>query len=283
MTPPALEIDSLTKDFPSGRAGWKIRAVDHLGLTLPAGSVCGLLGPNGSGKSTTIRILLGLSEPTAGTVRVLGGTPAEAVRQGWMGYLPEGPFFQKFLTARELVTQHARLCGFPAKDSAERAAATLARCGLADAADRRVGTYSKGMLQRLGLAQAIVHQPKLVILDEPTAGLDPAGVEEVGKLIGELRAEGRTVVLCSHVLSQVEALCDHLAILYRGKLVASGPTATLLTEPGHAQVRIGGWKPENEAALAAWLSARGASLEAVSPARERLERFYLRALGNKDL
>lgn len=170
-TEAAVELEGLTKDFATGLRGVRLRAVDHLSLRIGGGEVFGLLGPNGSGKSTTIKVILGLLAPTAGACRVFG-VPSERVESRVaVGYLPEAPNFYRFLSGRELVAFYGRICGLSGAKLAARVAEVIAWVGLTEAAERRVGTYSKGMLQRIGLAQALVHDPRLVILDEPTAGL----------------------------------------------------------------------------------------------------------------
>ncbi|MEO6246554.1 MAG: ABC transporter ATP-binding protein, partial [Opitutaceae bacterium] len=167
---PALELRGLVKDFSSGLRGLKLRAVDHLDLRVEAGQVYGLLGPNGSGKSTTIKLLLGLLEPTAGDCAIFGVSSGRVEARRDVGYLPESPYFYRHLSGRELVRFYARMCGMGGATLAARLDEVLELVGLTAAADRRVGTYSKGMLQRIGLAQALVHDPRLLILDEPTAG-----------------------------------------------------------------------------------------------------------------
>lgn len=222
---PALEIAQLTKDFPLQPGRTRLRAVDDLSLRVAPGEVRGLLGPNGSGKSTTLKILLGLLAPTAGTCRIFGVPCAEPRARGRVGFLAESAQFPGFLTARELTVHAGRLCGMNRADAAARADAWLRWAGLADAADRRLATFSHGMRQRAGLAQALVHDPDLVILDEPTTGLDPLGVAEFGALVRDLKARGKTVLLCTHHLAQAEELCDRVAILRRGRLVADEAVA----------------------------------------------------------
>jgi ABC-2 type transport system ATP-binding protein len=205
---PAVEIRGLTKDFPLNLGGVRLRAVDDLTLEIPRGCVHGLLGPNGSGKSTTIKMLLGLLRPTRGTCRVLGHDCDDATTRARIGYLPESPDFHRFLTGRELVRYYARLCGVAKTGREARIAEMLDWVGLSAAGDRRVGTYSKGMLQRVGLAQALVHDPEFVILDEPTAGVDPVGSAEIVALIRKLKQAGKTVLVTSHLLAQAEEIGD---------------------------------------------------------------------------
>ena len=279
---PALEIRGLVKDFSSGLRGLKLRAVDHLTLRVEAGQVYGLLGPNGSGKSTTIKVLLGLLEPTAGDCTIFGVPSGRVEARREVGYLPESPYFYRHLSGRELVRFYARMCGLGGAALEARLAEVLALVGLADAADRRVGTYSKGMLQRIGLAQALVHDPRLLILDEPTAGVDPVGTAAITELILQLKARGKTVLITSHLLGQIEDICDRVAILDRGKLILEGAVHDLVGRTDR-QALVVEALPENELAeLRAWLAARGRKLEAVETPRTRLDRIFLERVGKKD-
>jgi ABC-2 type transport system ATP-binding protein len=254
--------------------------VDHLSLTIPSGKVFGLLGPNGSGKSTTLKIILGLLRPTSGTCQVLDRPRADAAARRSIGFLPEAPYFYRYLSGRELVRFYARVSGVSKHASAERADALLEKVGLSGAAQRRVGTYSKGMLQRVGLAQALVHDPRLVILDEPTAGVDPIGSAEIGEIILGLKAEGRTVLLCSHLLAQVEGLCDEIAILDRGRLIRAGAVDELVRTEEARQVLVRGpFSKELEEELGRVLERYGAALEAVEAPRLSLDQLFLREVG----
>src|SRR4051812_14996505 len=217
--PAALEVRGLVKDFAIGLRGLKLRAVDQLDLRVESGQVYGLLGPNGSGKSTTIKLLLGLLEPTAGECQVFGISSRRVEARREVGYLPESPYFYRHLTGRELVRFYGRMFGLRGPALETRIAEIAGRVGISEALDRRVGDYSKGMLQRIGLAQALVHDPQLLVLDEPTAGVDPAGAAAIVALIHELRAAGKTILITSHLLGQMEDVCDRIAILDRGRLV----------------------------------------------------------------
>lgn len=277
--PPAIEIRVLVKDFAVGLRGLRLRAVDHVSLAVRPGEVFGLLGPNGSGKSTTIKLLLGLLEPTAGECAIFGVPSGRVEARRDVGYLPEAPNFYRFLTGRELVTFYGRMCGLAGAALREGVDEVIALVGLAGAADRRVGTYSKGMLQRIGLAQALVHDPRLLILDEPTAGVDPVGSAEMAELILALKARGKTVLITSHLLGQIEDLCDRVAILDRGRLVAEGRVADLAGAQGRLSFETDALPPGEIAALRAWLESRGRKLEAVAPARRRLEEVFRAHVG----
>ena len=277
----ALELVGLVKDFSVGLRGVKLRAVDHLGLRVEAGQVYGLLGPNGSGKSTTIKLILGLLQPSAGECRVFGVPSARVEARSAVGYLPESPYFYRHLSGRELVRFYAQMCGLRGATLTARVAEALARVGIAEAADRRVGTYSKGMLQRVGLAQALVHDPRLLILDEPTAGVDPVGSAAISELILQLKAQGKTILITSHLLGQIEDICDRVAILDRGKLILEGAVPDLVGRRDRPTLAVEAL-PENELAdLRAWLAARGRTLETIEAPRARLDRIFIERVGKK--
>ncbi|MBE2215783.1 MAG: ABC transporter ATP-binding protein [Opitutaceae bacterium] len=274
VPPPAISVEGLTKDFLLSVRGYRVRAVDDLTLQVPAGQVFGLLGPNGSGKSTTIKVVLGLIEPTLGRTAIFGVRSAEVRSRLNVGYLPENPNFHRFLSGRELVTFYARVCGVDRARLRDRVDEVIEWVGLKDAASRRLSTYSKGMLQRIGLAQAVVHDPRLLILDEPTAGVDPVGSAEIGELILRLKAQGKTVVLSSHLLAQVEDLCDRIAILNRGRLVLEGGVDDLVTEKGRDALIVRGLDASALGDLRGWLDGRGAELVAVEKPRTTLDRIF---------
>jgi ABC-2 type transport system ATP-binding protein len=277
--PPAISVEGLTKDYLLSVRGYRVRAVDNLSLAVPAGQVFGLLGPNGSGKSTTIKAVLGLIEPSQGSTSIFGVPSAEVRSRLDVGYLPENPNFHRFLSGRELVTFYARICGVARARIRDRVDEVIEWVGLKDAAARRLSTYSKGMLQRIGLAQAVVHDPRLLILDEPTAGVDPVGSAEIGELILRLKAQGKTIVLSSHLLAQVEDLCDRIAILDRGRLVLEGGVEDLVTEKGRDALIVRGLAEPALGELRAWLAGRGAELVAVEKPRTTLDRVFREHVG----
>ena len=219
---PALAVRNLTKVFPVPFRRERVVAVRNLSLTVAPGQVYGLLGPNGSGKSTTMKCLLGLVTPSAGTTEIFGRDSQTVESREAVGFLPENPYFYKHLTGAETLRFFGRLCGLTGRSLRERIRELLALVGLETAADRRLGTYSKGMLQRIGLAQALVGAPRLLVLDEPTAGVDPRGSAEIKALILDCKARGITVLLCSHLLGQVQEVCDRVGILAGGVLVKEG-------------------------------------------------------------
>ncbi len=276
---PAIELRGLVKDFSVGLRGVKLRAVDDLSLRVPAGQVFGLLGPNGSGKSTTIKIILGLLEPTAGGCRVFGVPSAQVEARVDVGYLPESPYFYRHLSGRELVRFYARICGLGGAKLAPRVAEVIDWVGLTEAADRLVGTYSKGMLQRIGLAQALVHDPRLVILDEPTSGVDPVGAAAISELILQLKAQGKTVLITSHLLTQIEDICDRVAILDRGRLILEGAVCDLVGGAERQALIVEKLSPAELQELRGWLGLRGRTLEAVAVPRARLDQIFLERVG----
>lgn len=224
----AVELIDFGKDYSTGWKGRSAPAVVSISLHLPAGQVLGLLGPNGSGKSTTLKALGGLLRPTRGHCLIFGHAAGSDQARALVGYLQELPQFPSHLTGREFLRYCGGLSSMKNERIATRSTEVLAWSGLSAAADQRVGSYSKGMLQRLGLAQAILHDPPLVLLDEPASGLDPAGRLALNRLIRDLAVRGKTVIFSSHLLAQTEQLCDRLAILGRGRILVEGTPAELL-------------------------------------------------------
>jgi ABC-2 type transport system ATP-binding protein len=308
---PVVRTERLTKDFHTGF--WRRRphrALDALSLEIPERGVFGLLGPNGAGKSTTLKLLLDLIRPTSGTVEVLGAPAGDVAARGKLGFLPENPTFYDQLTAEELLSYFAGLFGYDAAARRRRASDLLDLVGLDGTARRRpLRQYSKGMIQRVGLAQALVNDPALVVLDEPMSGLDPLGRREVREIILRLRDEGRTVLFSSHILSDAELLCSHVAILSKGRLVASGQVSELTSNASARgwEVVVAGASSEAVAAierrarrrtriadgrysfevgadarpepLIADLAASGASLVSVAPLRTTLEDVFVERVG----
>lgn len=272
---PAIRIRNLTKDFSIGIRGLKLRAVENLSLDILDNQIYGLLGPNGCGKSTTMKIILGLLEPTEGSCEIFG-VPSDKVKSRRdVGFLPEAPYFYKYLTGRELVEFYARVCEVPREKIKERADEVIELVGMTEAANRRVGTYSKGMLQRIGIAQALVHDPRLVILDEPTAGVDPIGSAAIAEMIMTLKKRGKTVMLCSHLLAQVEGICDRVAIMHRGRLVLEGPVTELLRLKDQRALVVENYSDALQKDVEAVLAKHGAKLLNVESPRISLDRLFL--------
>lgn len=219
-TIPAIAINGASKSFGSGRK--KNQALYNLSLTIPQGEVFGFLGPNGAGKSTTIKLLLHFLRPDTGNLRVMGQTVGQEEFRHYIGYLSEFPFFYDHLTARETLLLSGHLSRMSKALLRERITLLLTRMNLGDAANRRVGGFSKGMKQRLGMANALVHDPEVLIFDEPMSGLDPLGRHLIKGIISELREHGKTIFFSSHILSDIEDLCDRIGIVHQGRLLYTG-------------------------------------------------------------
>ncbi len=282
MPIPAIRIQGLTKDFSVGMRGVKLRAVDDLNLEIGDNEIFGLLGPNGSGKSTTIKIILGLLEASAGTCEIYGKPSKTVSARHSVGFLPEAPYFYRYLSGRELVRFYARVCGVSRARINEQVDSVIELVGMGEAAHRRVGTYSKGMLQRIGLAQALVHDPQLVILDEPTAGVDPLGSAAIADIVRELKRRGKTVLLSSHLLAQIEGLCDRVAILHRGKLVREGRIDDLVQEKGLESLVVEGLGPEARAAVEKVIAEQGGRLCRVEKPRLSLDALFLQEVHQRE-
>jgi ABC-2 type transport system ATP-binding protein len=300
----ALEIQDLSKTYSVGF--WKKRprcVLKPLSLSVQEGEVFGYLGPNGAGKTTTLKVLMGLVYPTTGTARIFGRSIDDTSAKLDIGFSPEQPYFYDHLTAQELLEYYGQLSGIPAAERKRRAGATLARVGLKDIELLQLRKFSKGMLQRVSLAQAILHDPKFLFLDEPMSGLDPIGRREVRDLIQELKDEGKTVFFSTHILSDAETLCDRVAILNQGELRGIGIVRELLSGAGNdveivwhgqvaraelermgAKVRISGdiahaVVPEAQLDPALdTLRKSNARIESVNPVRPSLEDFFISKL-----
>jgi ABC-2 type transport system ATP-binding protein len=282
MGTPAICIQNLTKDFAVGMRGMKLRAVDDLCLEVGDNEIFGLLGPNGSGKSTTIKIVLGLLEASTGTCEIYGRPSKLVEARRSVGFLPEAPYFYRYLTGRELVRYYARVCMVSRTEIDAAVDSVIKLVGMTEAADRRVGTYSKGMLQRIGLAQSMVHDPQLVILDEPTAGVDPLGSAAIAEIIRELKHRGKTILLSSHLLAQIEGLCDRVAILHRGKLVREGRVDDLVEEKDAESLIVHGLSAEGRVAVEAEIKAQGGCLARVEKPRLSLDAYFLKKVHERE-
>jgi len=272
---PVVEIENLTKVF---RDFWhrpKVRAVDGLQMEIRPGEILGMLGPNGSGKTTTIKILLGLLFPSNGSVRVLGKSPRDIDTKDRIGYLPEESALYNYLTARETLHFYARLFGLSAPERRERIDQLLGMVGLTHAADRPVGEFSKGMTRRIGLAQALINDPELLILDEPTAGLDPIGCRQVKDLMLALSARGKTIVLSSHLLADVEDVCDRIVILYNGRIRAQGSVNQLLEKHDRTRITAPVLPPETMRKISGMIREMTGEDPATDHPRMDLEQFFL--------
>jgi ABC-2 type transport system ATP-binding protein len=312
-----IEIENLTKDYEVGF--WRkrrVRALDGLTLQVEGGEIFGFLGANGAGKTTTLKLLMRLIYPTEGRARILGHDINDVSMHARIGYLPENPYFYDYLTARELLNYCAELFGYPGSERKRLAEELLSRVHLDEKSwDKQLRKYSKGMLQRVGLAQALVNNPEIVFLDEPMSGLDPIGRREVRDLIASLRTQGTTVFMCSHILSDIEVLCDRVAILNKGRLSETGRLDELRERTGDAhriEITVAGTTAEKlssvfptldgaritptaggarievederdvDVALAALRQAAG-RLVSVQPVRQSLEELFARQVTDRQV
>jgi ABC-2 type transport system ATP-binding protein len=309
---PAIETENLSKDFLVGF--WRprpYRALDGLTLSVEPGEVYGFLGPNGAGKSTTLKLLMQLIYPTTGHARILGKPVGDVAVRQRIGFLAENPYFYDYLTAEEVLTYFARLFGVSGAAVKSKVSSVLDRVGIGAERRLRLRQYSKGMLQRVGLAQALINDPEVIFLDEPMSGLDPLGRREVRDLILELRGQGRTVFFSSHILSDAETLCSRVGIMAQGRMVATGRVSEMVAfelkgwelvasgvsselqaqltarvervhslAPGRCTIRIAaGQQPEQ---LITELTARGAKVESLNPLRDTLEDYFVKQVKAAD-
>jgi ABC-2 type transport system ATP-binding protein len=275
-----VETKALHKTFRDFWGRPRTQALKKLDLEISRGELFGLLGPNGSGKSTTIKLLLGLLHPSSGEARVFGGPPGDVRLKARIGYLPEESYLYPHLSAEETLLFYGRIFSLPRAEIKRRTDHLLKLVGLEAARKRRVGEFSKGMLRRIGLAQALINDPDLLILDEPTASLDPIGAREVKDLLLDLKRRGKTVLLSSHLLADVEDVCDRVAILFEGRLEALGAVSALLADDQRTQITTGRLSPSTLEALISFLRERegpGLAVEVGVPSA-RLEAFFLKAV-----
>jgi ABC-2 type transport system ATP-binding protein len=305
ITPSAIETSHLRKDYGGTLGHRAFTAVQDLSFTVPRGQVFGFLGPNGAGKTTTINMLLGNIAPTSGTATLLGLPLGDLEARARLGFLPEKFQFHDFLTAEEFLDLHGRLYGMGPKARRKRIPEVLEQVGLTDRRKSKLSEFSKGMQQRAGLAQAILNDPELVILDEPTSALDPLGRREVREIVAGLKARGKTVLLNSHLLSEIEMTCDQVAILKHGEVVRLGKIDDLLAAPSTVEMRVKEISPaliraleslartvsvkgeeitatitDEEAVpeLAAAVVGHGGRLLSLVPRRESLEDLFIRVV-----
>lgn len=272
----AVDIKDLVKEFPAAIKRKTHRAVDQVSLSIAPGQVYGLIGPNGSGKSTTMKALLGLLAPTSGSCEIFGKNSLKTDSRKDVGYLPENPYFYKHLTGRETLKFYGKLCGMKGKPLTDRIEELLELTSLTEAGGRRLAGYSKGMLQRIGLAQALIQSPRLLILDEPTAGVDPLGSRQIRDLILNLKSQGITVFLCSHLLEQVQEICDTIGIIHQGKMLKQGPLDQLVALEDQTEIMLRDASPELLEKIKSLVQADPESelLSATHP-RTSLERLFL--------
>ncbi len=312
MTPEdvIVRVDGLVKDFRPGLGLRRKRVLHGISLEVHRGEVFGFIGPNGAGKTTTLKILMGLIRATAGQASILGHDVRETAFREHIGFLPESPYFYDFLTGREILRFYGRLAAAGRSDGERRIEELLDWVGLSHAADLRLRNYSKGMLQRIGIAQALIHDPEVVFLDEPMSGLDPVGRKEIRDLIRRLHQDGKTIFMNTHILSDVEVICDRVAIIHEGRIVHEGETQGFLAQHDHCfDIDVAGLAPELaerlqgefaaelrghrerievrlrekdlDEALAAIL-AGGGRVRGVVPVRAALEDLFLEAIHHRE-
>lgn len=300
----AIQIEGARKAYKPVIGAPSREAVRDVSISVAPGTIHGLLGPNGAGKTTTIKMLLGLVRPTAGSFRILGGDSTKPAGRRAVGFMPEQPYFPQHLTAAHALRLYAQLSGVPKGEIAGRTTALLERVGLAGRERATLATFSRGMLQRLGIAQALINEPSVVVLDEPASGLDPVGQRDVRNLMLSLRDSGVTVLLSSHQLSEVETVCDDVTILNAGRVAAKGDLDALLDIEGRTSIRARGLGDELPPALAqlagsvaasggVWVFSvadeavraavdavddAGGRIEAIAPMRDSLEDYFARLL-----
>lgn len=275
MTTPAVRIENLTKIFPVPLRRQRVTAVRDISFEVRPGEVYGLLGPNGSGKSTTLKILLGLVTPNHGRAMIFGQDSRDYRSRSDVGFLPENPYFYKFLTAAETLRFYGKVCGMGGTILNKRIDELIHLVGLEDARDRRIGGFSKGMLQRIGLAQALIQDPRLVVLDEPTAGVDPAGSHQIRDLILDLKKRGKTVLLTSHLLEQVQEICDRVGIMARGEMIREGALADLVSVKNQTEFVIENATPEIRSQIEILLQNSPAKLLSARQPQRSLESVFL--------
>jgi ABC-2 type transport system ATP-binding protein len=271
----AVEVKDLTKVFISGMRKQPLIAVRDLSFSVRPGEVYGLIGPNGCGKSTTMKVMLGLLKPTKGSASIFGQSSDEVSSRKDVGFLPENPYFYKHLSGHETLHFYGKLCGMIGSELRDRAAAMLKLVGLESAATRRVGGYSKGMLQRIGLAQALIHQPRLLILDEPTAGVDPVGSRKLRDLILQLKQQGITIVVTSHLLEQMQEVCDRVGIMSNGRMVREGRLEDLISVENQTEFILENAPPELIAQIRQLTENAGAKVVSLGKPRTTLERLFI--------
>ena len=270
-----VETRNLSKTYRDFWGRQKVRALKALDLTVHRGEIFGLLGPNGSGKTTTIKLLLGLLFPTSGQALLFGRDATEVTKNERIGYLPEESYLYKFLNAEETLDFYGRLFDMPSDVRRQRAAALIDMVGLNSAKKRQLKEYSKGMTRRIGLAQALINDPELILLDEPTSGLDPIGTREMKDLILKLKAQGKTIVMCSHLLADVQDVCDRIAILHQGELKELGRVNSLLKVADVTQIRASGLSERAKEQIRAVIQQENGELLSMENPTTTLEELFL--------
>ena len=278
MSEAVIQIRNLSKIYRDFWGRKKVQALNSLSLDVNKGEIFGLLGPNGSGKTTTMKLLLGLLFPTDGEISILGKPASDVSKNEQIGYLPEESYLYRFLNAEETLDFYGRLFDISPAERRERTNALIEQVGLQHARRRQLKEYSKGMTRRIGLAQALINNPDLVLLDEPTSGLDPLGTRDMKDMILKLRDEGKTVVMCSHLLADVQDVCDRIAILFQGELKELGTVDELLTEQDETQLLTSKLNDEAVDEIKAVLAKHNADMRSVTQPKNSLEDLFLKTV-----
>ncbi|QDV52569.1 ABC transporter ATP-binding protein [Gimesia fumaroli] len=273
-----IQVSNLTKIYRDFWGRKKVRALNSLSLEVKKGEIFGLLGPNGSGKTTTLKLLLGLLFPSEGEIKVLGEPATNVEKNERIGYLPEESYLYRFLNAEETLDFYGRLFKMSAKERRERAAELIEKVGLGHAKRRQLKEYSKGMTRRIGLAQALINNPDLVMLDEPTSGLDPLGTDDMKRMILELKEQGKTVLMCSHLLADVQDVCDRIAILYGGELKVMGRVEDLLKEQEETQILTSRLSEEAIKEIEQVVAKHNGKVDSVDHPTATLESLFLKTV-----
>lgn len=272
-----IETISLTKIFPDWWGRSKVVAVEDLNLKIRPNEIYGFLGPNGSGKTTALKMILNLLHPTKGAAFVMGGMISDPKISARVGYLPEESYLYKYLTARETLDFYARIFGLPANIRKSRIETLLEMVGLSGMGNRQIGTFSKGMARRIGLAQALINDPDLLILDEPTSGMDPMGTRKMKDLFVELAKRGKTILLCSHLLADVEDVCDRIGILFGGRMQEEGTVKELLQQKDEMQIRTGKLSDQTLDKIKSIVASEGQDVDIENP-MDKLESFFIKTV-----
>lgn len=278
-----IKTENLTKVYKDFWGRPRTQALADMNLEINEGEIFGLLGPNGSGKTTALKLMLGLISPTRGNVTLMGKSPKDVSLKSRIGFMPEESYLYRFLNASETLHFYGQLIGLKGGTLSERVDRVLRIVGLDKARTQPLREYSKGMSRRMGLAQVLLKEPELCILDEPTIGLDPVGASEIKDIIRQLKKEGKTVLFSTHLLSEAEPICDRIGILYQGRLITMGALQDLLGLRDEIELVVKGIPREGEEEIRDFVQRRGGSLVSLARAREKLEEFYIRTVSRKNL
>ena len=277
-----ISTENLTKVYKVLLSRRKVTALSNLNISVKKGEIFGLLGPNGSGKTTTVKLLLGLVYPTAGSVHILGKPSTDVEMKNNIGFLPEETYLYKFLNADETLDFYGKLFSIPRKERKRRIEYLIDLVGIASARKRPLKQYSKGMLRRVGLAQALINDPELVILDEPTSGLDPLGTRDIKDLILDMKNEGKTVFMCSHLLADVQDICDRVAILNKGELQVLGSVTELISKTDILDISVKGVSDETLMKIKGIINDSNGEVVSVSNPTTTLEELFINVVKDKD-